>query len=351
MKRFLYPAILLCMIVPLFSCLSDSNGNNGRTLDEDSAPTGRLVIYTSIYPDVIEQLDWALRRQFPRAHIDFVYGGTGEIQARIAAEHAKGKLGADILLVADPSYSLELKYKRMLHSFTSRSAAALAFDFDEEGYWYPVRISNMVLAFNPRLHSRSSLPNSFYDFAHSPNVSGAISMSNPLTSGTTKAAVTALRDRYGYEYFEALGRQNVSIQSGSVALDKLKTGEFKMIMVLEESVLQRHRQELSDIEIIYPTDGTIIIPSTVMIVANRLSANNNTRSAEQVVDWFLGPDGQNAIVDGWMHSVRRNFRSVPSGSVPISRLETNSMPFNWENSFRYRNEILARFEQLVLYRQ
>ena len=347
MKRFFYPAILLCMIVPLFSCLSD----NGRTQNEDSSPTGRLVIYTSMYPDVIEQLDWALQRQFPRARIEFVYGGTGEIQARIAAEHASGKLGADILLVAEPSYSLELKSKRMLHSFTSRSAPALAFDFDEEGYWYPVRISNMVLAFNPRLNNRSSLPNSFYDFAHSPNVRGSISMSNPLTSGTTKAAVTALRDRYGYEYFEALGRQNVSIQSGALALDKLENGEFKVIMVLEESVLQRRSQERSDLEIIYPTDGTIIIPSTIMIVANRLSANNNTRSAERVVDWFLAPDGQNAIVDGWMHSVRRNFRSTPAGSVPMNRLEANSMPFNWENSFRYRNEILAKFEELVLYRQ
>jgi len=346
MKKFVGVFVFAGIIVAFFACAS-ANGSNRALSDRE--PSGRIVIYTSIYRDVIESLDGALKSQFPNASVEFVYGGTGQIQSKIATERAAGRLGCDILLVAEPSYSLELKKGGMLHPFTSEVADVLAFDFDESGYWYPVRISNMVLAFNPEKYDRNSLPNSFYDFANAPSVRGAIAMSNPLISGTTKAAITALLDRYGYGFFESLGRQNVAIESGALALSRLESGEHKMIMVLEESVLRKRQEEKSKLEVIFPTDGTIIIPSTIMIVAEQWSANRNIRSAEMVADWFLGSEGQSAIVEGWMHSVRRNFPSDPFGSIPINHIMGNSMPFSWEKSFRDREEILFKFEELVIH--
>jgi len=178
-----------------------------------------------------------------------------------------------------------------------------------------------------------------------------VSMSNPLTSGTAMASVTALRDKYGYEYFDALGRQNVMVESGAVALTKLETGECKVIMILEESVLKKRQEEKSKLEVIYPTDGTILIPSTIMTVADKWSANNNTKSAELITDWFLGPDGQSAIVDGWMHSVRTNFPRLPYDAIPTSQIQANNMPVNWENCFRQREEIRTKFEELVTRRR
>jgi len=89
-----------------------------------------------------------------------------------------------MLLIADPSYSLELKGKGMLHRYISAETGNLAFDYDKEGCWYPVRISNMVLAYNPAKNNKNNVPNSFSDFANNASVRGAVSMSNPLVSGT-----------------------------------------------------------------------------------------------------------------------------------------------------------------------
>ena len=346
MKKFMHSFIVILAAFAVLACVSADKGEAFDT----GGPSGRIVIYTSIYQDIIESLDWALQRQFPNVRVDFIYGGTGHIRSRVAAEIAAGRLGADILLVAEPSFSLELKEKGVLHSFMSRSSPSLAFDFDENGYWYPVRISNMVLAFNPDFYDRASLPNSFYDFANDPSVRGAISMGNPFTSGTAKAAITALRDMYGYGFFESLGRQGIAIEPSAVALSRLESGELKIIMVLEESILRKRQEEMSRLEVIFPTDGTIIIPSPVMVIADKWSANNNTHAAEIVADWFLSQEGQNAIVDGWMHSARRNFRRIPFDSIPMNRIQANQMPFNWENSFRERAAILAKFEELVLSR-
>jgi iron(III) transport system substrate-binding protein len=304
-----------------------------------------------MYEGVIEAVKRDLQRRFPRWQIEFVYSGTGILQQRIASERTSGRLGADILMVADPAYSLELREAGMLHSFRSREAANLAFDHDPGGFWYPVRVSNMVLAYNPLRNARNTVPNSFRDFANDTRAAGTISMRNPLVSGTTMATISALRDLYGNEYFEALGRQRVIIDYGSEeTLRRLETGECRIVMILEESVLKA-RQGGSSLEIIYPTDGTIVIPSNIMIINNRWSANRNTQAAEAIAEWFLSTEGQTAIVNGWMHSVRRDFPRPPYDSIPIEQILNSSIPVNWENIFTQRRDILTGFEENILARR
>jgi iron(III) transport system substrate-binding protein len=345
MKRLLGVTLVMAVALGFAGCKG-----NTKTV-ADGGPSGKLLIYTSIYEDIIEAMDRELDKAFPNLDVRFFYGGTGQIQSMVSAEETSGRLGADMLMVAEPSYSLELKEKGMLHPFASPEASSLAFEYDPEGYWYPVRISNMVLAFNPELYSRDQVPSTFYDFANDPSLKGVISMGNPLTSGTAMASVAALKDKYGYEYFQALGNQNVMVESGSVALTKLETGECTVIMVLEESVLKKRDEDGSLLEVIYPTDGTIVIPSTVAIVNEDWNANNNIEAAEAVANWFLSPAGQNAVVDGWMHSAREGFPRLPFDAIPTAEIRANSMPVNWENVFRQRAEIRERFEELVMTRQ
>ena len=71
--------------------------------------SGKIVIYTSMYEDVIDAVSKKLKTQFPHLEAEFFYGGTGKIQAKIAAEKDSGKLGCDMMMVAEPAYSLELK--------------------------------------------------------------------------------------------------------------------------------------------------------------------------------------------------------------------------------------------------
>ena len=112
----------------------------------------KITIYTSMYEDIIEAMTNVMREKFPNYDIEFFYGGTGTLQAKIAAERDAKKLGCDMLMVADPSYSIELKNAGLLHPYISKEAENLLFDYDPEGYWYPVktncrsllRISRMI---------------------------------------------------------------------------------------------------------------------------------------------------------------------------------------------------------------
>ena len=307
----------------------------------------KITIYTSMYEDVIEAMTETLHEKFPNYDIEFFYGGTGTLQAKIAAEIDTKKLGCDMLMVADPSYSLELKELGLLHPYISKEAVNLAFDYDPEGYWYSVRNLNMVLAYNPEKYKKEELPQSFRDFAYDETLKGVISMSNPLTSGTALIAISALKDKYGYEYFDKLGANRVMIESGSVALTKLETGECKVIMILEESVLKKREEEDSELAVIYPTDGVICVPSPIMTVKDEWSAHKNSKICEELTDWFLSPEGQSYIVKGWMHSVLKNPPAIPYDSIPTSEIVKTSMPVDWARCLSERTELRTNFEERV----
>lgn len=342
MKKIL--SLVLCIAMLL--CIAPA----ALAVNEDVE--GTVLIYTSMYQFVIDMMDEAIKAEFPNLTPGndgsfFFYGGTGSLQTKLAGEMETGTLGCDMMLVAEPAYSLELKEGGWLHQYDTDAKENLRFDYDEEGYWYPVRVCNMVLAYNPELKTKDELPKTFKDFAYDTSLKGRISMGNPLTSGTTMAAVASLSDTYGYEYFTALGQNDVMIESGSTALAKLQTGECDVIMILEESVLKERKENGSKIECIYPDDGVILIPSTVMTVAEDRSANMNIEACEAITDFLLSDKGQEFMVAGYMHSVEKGFTQVPYDSVDTDGLIEKDMGVDWVRCYTQRDEIRTKFQEAV----
>ena len=190
-----------------------------------------------------------------------------------------------------------------------------------------------------------SIPKTFKDFAYDPSLKGYISMGDPLTSGTAFASVASLLDTYGEEYLDKLGENRVMRDSGSTAIAKLQRGECAAIMILEESILKyindeaAKGNEVTNLEIIYPEDGVILVPSTVMIVAEEFSKNVNTEAAEAVADWLLSEEAQKLIMQGYMHSVLADMKEYPEHSIPTDDLIKMDMGIDWEYAYKNREEI------------
>ena len=342
MKKLL--SLVLCAIMMM------SLVPSALAVNEDVS--GTVLCYTSMYQFVIDMMDEKLKEEFPNltpgnGESFFFYGGTGSLQNKLAGEMETGTLGCDMMLVADPSYCLELKEGGWLHSFEFENADKLRFPYDEEGYWYPVRVSNMVLAFNPELKTPDQLPKTFKEFAEDPALKGRISMSNPLTSGTALASIAALSEKYGFEYFDALGANGVMIESGSTAQAKLETGECDVIMILEESILQNRKEKGSKLACLYPEDGNIVIPSAVMIVAEEKSANVNTEACEAIANWLLSEEGQAYVVQGYMHSVLTDFPEIPYDSIASEKVIENDMGVDWVRCYKEITNLRNEFQERV----
>ena len=224
MKKLIALLIALCMLLSAA----------GATAGNDQVQ-GEIVIYSSMYQFVLDMLDEALREEFPNLKPGnngsfFVYGGTSRLINQIYGEMEDGVLGCDMLLVAEPALSLELKEEAYLEPVAVPDAASLLrFPYDEEGYWYPVRVCNMVLAYNPELEAQwaekgITVPKTFKDFASDRSLKGVIAMGDPLSSGTTFAAVASLTQsgHYGRQYLKGLAANEIQIISGSDSIAKVR---------------------------------------------------------------------------------------------------------------------------------
>jgi iron(III) transport system substrate-binding protein len=78
MKKIICLIFILSLAIPCIFA-----GGSG-----DKEPKGKIIIYTSMYEDVIAALKKDLNNKFPRCSVEFVYGGSGELQARVATEMA-----------------------------------------------------------------------------------------------------------------------------------------------------------------------------------------------------------------------------------------------------------------------
>ena len=356
MKKILALVLVLVMVFSL--CPS------AFAVNEDVE--GELVIYSSMYQFVLDMLDEALQKEFPNLVPGnegsfFFYGGTSSLITKIYGEMETGTLDCDMMLVAEPALSLELKEAGYLEPVEIESPdELLRFPYDEEGYWYPVRVCNMVLAYNPEMvddwaAKGVSIPQTFEAFANDPALRGYISMGNPMSSGTTFAAVASLTqdNHYGKDYLKGLAANNVMIESGSTAITKLQTGECAAIMILEESILKALKDAedagtpLTNLACIYPEDGVVLIPSTVMTVAEEHSKNVNTEACEAVEQWFLSEDAQKLILEGFMHSVFKGMEEIPHGSIDTEQLIEKDLGVDWENAYRNREAINTAWTEIV----
>ena len=357
MKKFIALFITVIMIVSLFTV-------SASAVNEDVE--GTVGIYSSMYQFVIDMMDEAIKKEFPNLTPAydgsfFFYGGTSSLITKLYGEMETGTLGCDMMLVAEPAFSLELKEAGYLEPIEIEDAdSLLRFPCDEEGYWYPVRVCNMVLAYNPEMVDEwaakgVTIPQTFEAFANDPSLKGYISMGNPLTSGTTFAAVASLiqDDHYGEAYLDGLAANGVMIESGSTAITKLQTGECAAIMILEESILKVLKEAedagtpVTNLACIYPEDGVILIPSTVMTVAEEHSANVNTEACEALENWLLSEEAQKLILQGYMHSVFAGMEEYPHNSVDTDELIAEDLGVDWDRAYHNREEINTLWTEKV----
>ena len=104
-----YVALVLALLMAL------SLATSALAVNEDVE--GELVIYTSMYPFVIDMMNEAIQKEFPNLTpgIDgsfFFYAGTSKLITKIYGEMGDNRdqaLECDMFMVAEPAFSLELK--------------------------------------------------------------------------------------------------------------------------------------------------------------------------------------------------------------------------------------------------
>ena len=71
-------------------------------------------------------------------------------------------------------------------------------------------------------------------------------------------------------------------------------------------------------------------------------------AAKAVYDFFLTKAGQQAILDGWMHSVRPDMPPPPNATIKITEINKFALPMDWDAISRQPEKVKERFDKTVL---
>jgi len=85
-------------------------------------------------------------------------------------------------------------------------------------------------------------------------------------------------------------------------------------------------------------------PSGIAIMKN----TKNPAAAKAVYDFFLSKEGQQAILDGWMHSVRTDMPAPKNAAKTIQEINKFAMPMDWDAISREPEKVKERFDKTVL---
>lgn len=338
-KRFI---AIIASVLAFALILGGCGGSKPAASGDSEKIAGKLMIYTSIYPDIIKLVEPEIKKAFPDLQVEWFQSGTEKVVAKLAGEIEANKVVADVLMVADPSYYLFLKEKGLLESYKSKHFDQVAVDKDTKDHTYTgVRISNVIIAYNTKLVKAEEAPKSFKDLTD-PKWKGKIVLVDPTQSGTALNSTYALSKKYGWEYFEKLKANGAIAGGGNSAVEKkLISGEFAVAVILEENILKA-KDKGEPVDLVYPTDGVIIIPSPIGI----FKSTQNPAAAKALTDWWLSPEGQKAVVTGWMHSVRNDIES-PKGAKPLKDFNKNAMKTDWADLSKNTGNVKDQFLKIM----
>lgn len=344
-KKLMGAAALMTLATVLAVGCGGGDKKAAAPAGDKKGVSGELMVYTSIYPDIIDKLCKPnVAKAFPELKVTWFQGGTEKVKTKIAGEIKANKIGADVLMVADPSYYLALKKQNLLMNYKSKELEKVVLESDKDGAWLPVRVNNMIIAYNKDKIAKEDIPTSWEDLTL-PKYKGKIAMPNPMLSGTAYVAVGALSDKLGWDYFKKLKANGLRIEEGNSAIqNKLLTGEYMAAVILEENILKLQETKKEPLAVCYPKEGCIIINSPIGIFKN----TKNPEAAKVMVDWWLSPEGQKAVTAGWMHSVRGDVASPNGATVKLADLNKNAIKIDWDKLANDEAKIKEQFRTIVM---
>ncbi len=312
---------------------------------ESKEESKEVWIYTSMYKDTIADMTPKLEKAFPELKFKWFQAGSEEIATKVNAELLAGGTQADILISSDRFWYEEMGNTGYLIKFNSERTSKIPPQLKHpEGFYNAVSIPVMVMAYNSEAINDSDAPKSFKEMADT-KWKGKFTTGSPLASGTNFTTMAMLQHNYGWDYFKSLKSNETIAQGGnSSVLRRIQSKERPVGWVLLENLL-RFQDKDKRLKTIFPEDG-VVLQANVMGITKKPGAREN---AKKVADWFLGNDGQAAMVRSFMYSPFESFEP-PKGAPPFSKLLSNS--FDWSKEFidkttKIRGELKEKYTEIM----
>ena len=229
---------------------------------------GKVVWYTSLALPSAEKVAKLFEAAYPGIKVEVHRTGSQRILQRVMQELSANIKNVDVIHTSDAGHYVLLKDKKLLMKYTPAGAEALAPGFkDREGYYYGLRATVNVIAYNTKIVTAADAPKTWKDLL-APRWKGKMVTAHPGYSGVIATHVLALLPSLGWDYFKQLGQQSVMIvQSAVDPSGVVASGERPVAVNGGDYTFYQVKKQGNPVEIVYPKEGVPLVVSPTAIAA------------------------------------------------------------------------------------
>lgn len=304
------------------------------TLEESQ----KLIVYTAHKPEIYEPIIHEFEER-SGIWVEVVAGGTNQMLEQIKEEN--GENSGDIMFGGGVD-SLQ-NYLDYFEPYVCTQSANLDSSYASGTHTYTV-FSNLsrVLIYNKKLVISAGTPRSWEELL-SPRWYGNIAFADPCNSGSSYTALQTLiqaqpGDQSEYEIMKQFSSNlNGDVIDGSQnVVDTVAKGEKLVGITTEENALKNIAIG-ADIEMVYPREGTSVVPDGTAIIKNAPHEKN----AQLFMEFTVSDDVQKLLEQ---QLYRRSVRTDITKKMPI-----RVIPYDLHTAGENHDWILEQWTQLIIH--
>lgn len=255
---------------------------------------GSVLWYTSLALPSSTAIAHAFKTKYTGIDVEVHRTGSERVLQRVMQEATAGIKNADVIHTSDAGHFELLKDKGMLLKFTPRGVEGFPAGFkDKDGFYYGMRATLSVIAYNPKSLPEKDAPKTWKDLLNN-KWSGKEVTAHPGYSGIIMTHVLALVNVYGWDYFRDLAKNKLHIvQSANDPAGVVASGERPLGVNGAEYFYYKTQKQGNPIKIVYPNEGVPLIVSPVAIAKDAPHPN----AAKLFTEFIFAKDSQQMLAD------------------------------------------------------
>jgi len=256
---------------------------------------GTVVFYTAVDLAVSLKLANTFMQRYPKIHIQVERTGAERVTQRLMQEYDSGIKAVDVLDSSDTPAMLDWKERGWLAKFLPDNVVRLwpKDEQDSDQRFATFRAHVAVMGYNTTQVRPENAPRSFADLLDS-KWRGRIVKAHPSFAGSVLVSTFAIVNILGWAYFEQLAKQRVmQVQAAVDAVKKLALGERSIMADGSEYAALFTKEAGNPIEVVYPAEGSPLVPAMVSVMAGAPHPN----AARLFASYLFSLEAQQLISD------------------------------------------------------
>jgi iron(III) transport system substrate-binding protein len=235
---------------------------------EAAKKEGKVVWYTSLALPTAEKIGKLFEAAYPGIKVEVQRTGSQRILQRVMQEMQANLKLVDVIHTSDAGHFVLLKEKKLLMKYTPPGVDAFPAGFkDKDGYYFTLRATVNVIAYNTKLVPAAEAPKGWKDLLD-PKWRGKMVTAHPGYSGVISTHVLALVQLYGWDYFKQLAQNKLMlVQSAVDPAGVVASGERQVAVDGGDYYYYQMKKKGNPIEVVYPKEGVPLVVSPTAIAS------------------------------------------------------------------------------------